>query len=70
MLELTVAEQRSLQIVRLVCNAERQKQISASFNWKKIGLSRAYYESHRLNAKDMTQRAAAAFKFLQENNVY
>ena len=70
MLELTEEEQRSLQIVCLKCSVEKQKQTGSSFNWKKVGLSRAYYRAQRLNAKDMTPRAAAAFQFLQDNNVY
>ena len=37
MLELTEKEQRSLQIVCLVCNAVKQKQTGASSNWKKWG---------------------------------
>ena len=42
----------------------------SSFNWKKTGLSRAYYRHRPMNVKDMTQRAAAAFQFLQKNNKY
>ena len=49
MLELTEAEQRSLQIVCLICNVQKGLQTGTSFNWKKIGLSRAYYRSDRLN---------------------
>ena len=60
----------SLQIVCLKCTAEKQKQTGTSFNWKKTALSRAYYQSYRIHAKDMTPRAAAAFQFLQDNNVY
>ena len=41
MLELTEAEQQSLQIVCLKCNVEKQLQTGSSFNWKKVGLSRA-----------------------------
>ena len=70
MLELTVEEQRSLQIVGLVCNVKKGLQTGTSFNWKKVGLSRAYYRATRIQAKDLTPRAAAAFLFLQENNVY
>ena len=70
MLDLTVKEQQSLQIVCLRCTVEKQLQTGSSFNWKKTALSRAYYRPHRLYAKDMTKRAAAAFQFLQDNNVY
>ena len=70
MLELTQEEQRSLQIVCLVCDVMKGLQTGTSFNWKKVGLSRAYYRPDRIQAKDMTPRAAAAFRFLQENNVY
>ncbi len=70
MLELTLKEQQSLQIVCLRCSVEKQLQTGSSFNWKKVALSRAYYRHNRLNAKDMTPKVAAAFKFLLENNVY
>ena len=61
MLELTVEEQRSLQIVCLECKTKDMKKTGTSFNWKKIGLSRARYVSTRLDAQGMTARAAAAF---------
>ena len=70
MLELTEDEQRSLQIVSLKCNVQQQKQTGSSFNWKKVGLSKAWFRNRRLNVADMTPRVGAAFKFLQENNEY
>lgn len=70
MLELTEPKQRNLQVVCLVCNVKKQLQAGTSFNWKKVGLNRAYYKDHRLDAKDMTRRPAAAFQFLQDTNAY
>ena len=38
-------------------------------NWKKVGLSRAYYPSQARTAESMpTDKARAAFKYLLENN--
>ena len=38
---------------------------------KKTGLSRAYYKGTRMDGASMpTRRAAAAYKFLMENNKY
>ena len=70
MLELTLEEQRSLQIVCLERNVEQLKKTGSSFNWKKVGLSRAYYKTQRLQVKNMPQPAAAAFQFLQEHDRY
>ena len=70
MLELTEQEQWSLQVVCLKSSMEKQLQTGSSFNWKKTGLTRAYYRKDKLYTKDMTPRAAAAFEYLQANNVY
>ena len=68
MFELTFEEQRSFQIVYLECKVQKQLQTGFSFKWKKVSLSRAMYKSQRLQVKNMTQGAAAAFKSLQEHN--
>ena len=42
---------------------------SHQLNWKKTGLSRAYFRRTRLQESSMpTPRAVAAFRFLQEHN--
>ena len=39
------------------------------FNWKKIGLSRAFFQAHRVEERGMpTDRCKAAFRFLMHNN--
>ena len=57
-------------LVCLKCNVEAQKKTGSSFNWKKVGLSRAFYRPRRIHVADMTPRAAAAFKLLQDNKYY
>ena len=41
------------------------------FNWKKVGLSRAYYKKELVCAESMpTVRARAAFLFLMDHNKF
>ena len=69
MLELTEEENIALQIVVLVCKMEKEVYgASHHLNWKKIGLSRAYYKQ-RIEERSMpTRRATAAYRFLMQNN--
>ena len=70
MLDLTEEEYRALIIVHLRCEVKSQKYGAAHhLNWKKVGLSRAYYAKERLREESMpTPRAAAASRFLLETN--
>ena len=44
MLEFSVLEQRAIQVVSLRCEMRKETYGRADhFNWKKVGLSRAYY---------------------------
>ena len=72
MLELTQAEQDALRIVVLVCTLQKEVYgASHQMNWKKTGLSRAYYRQARVLSSSMpTRRAAAAYDFLMKNNKY
>ena len=72
MLELSPDEQQALQIVVLRTSVRAERYGAAhQLNWKKTGLSRAYYRKCRVQESSMpTPRAAAAFKFLRENNEY
>ena len=72
MLDLTEEEQRALQIVSLVTSVKAERYGAAhQLNWKKVGLSRAYFRKERLQESRMpTARCAAAFRFLQANNEY
>ena len=72
MLDLSVDEQRALQIVVLRTSVESETYGAAhQLNWKKVGLSRAYFRPSRLAEHSMpTPRATAAFRFLKENNEY
>ncbi len=72
MLEMTVEENRALQIVVLRCQVRREEYGAAhQFNWKKIGLSRAYFKKDRVSEGNMpTPRAAAAYRFLMAENKF
>ena len=74
MLELTQAEKDALRIVVLVCKVEKEeygKGRGDLMNWKKTGLSRAYYQNAQVDASSMpTNRAAAAYRFLMEHNEF
>ena len=71
-LDLSPEEQKALQIVVLRTDVQEEKYGAAHhLNWKKVGLSRAYYVKGRLSAERMpTPRAVAAFAFLQKHNQY
>ena len=66
MLDLTQEEQQALQIIVLRTSVRQEKYGAAHhLNWKKVGLSRAYFRQGRLREDSMpTARAAAAFSFL------
>ena len=72
MLELTTEEQRALQVVSLRCEVRKETYGRADhFNWKKVGLSRAYYRKERVCEESMpTDRAKAALRFLLANNAF
>ena len=68
MLDLTEQEWRALQIVVLRTDV-RKEQFGGvhHLNWKKVGLSRAYFKKELLSAESMpTPRAAAAFDYLMK----
>ena len=69
-LELTEEEQRALRIVCLKTSVQAERYGGAhQLNWKKVGLSRAWYQKSAVQAHSMpTPRAAAAFHFLMEHN--
>jgi hypothetical protein len=72
MLELTEEETRALQIVVLRTEVKPQRFGAAhQVNWKKVGLSRAYFQKNLVHEGSMpTPRAAAAFRFLMAHNRY
>ncbi len=73
MLELTDEEYRALQIVvlRTEVKAQRWEGARHFLNWKKVGVSRAYYKPDLVREDKMpTARAAAAFRYLKANNWY
>ena len=72
MLELTEAERRALQVVVLRCEVKASQYGAAhQKNWKKTGLSRAFFQKERVCEGSMpTPRAAAAFRFLMAHNKY
>ena len=72
MLELTPEEREALKIVVLRTNLKQEKYGAAhQFNWKKVGLSRAWYKQQALQESRMpTARTKAAFRWLMANNTY
>ena len=72
MLELTTEEQRALQVASLRCEVRKQTYGRADhFNWKKVGLSRAYYRNERVWEESLpTDRAKAVLRFLLANNAF
>ena len=72
MLELTQEEQRALQVVCLRTQVKQEKYGAAhQVNWKKVGLSRAYYQKERVCEASMpTDRCRAALRFLLANNAF
>ena len=72
MLQLTEEEQRALQVVCLRTQVQQEMYGAAhQFNWKKVGLSRAYYQKQRVCEASMpTDRCRAALRFLLANNSF
>ena len=72
MLELTQEERLALRIVVLRTNVKKEKFGAPHYyNWKKVGLSTAYYREERIKEENMpTPRAKAAFAYLLSNNKY
>ena len=68
MLELTEEERRALVVVVLRTNTKAERYgASHQLNWKKVGLSRAYYKKELVHEGSMpTPRAAAAFRFFTQ----
>ena len=72
MLALSEDERRALAIIVLRTNCQQERYGAAHHsNWKKVGLSRAYYKEHALTEESMpTPRAKAAFVWLQAKNPF
>ena len=72
MLELTQDERRSLQIVVLRTQVQSIRYGAAHHcNFKKMGLSRAYFKSALVTRESLpTARARAAYDFLMKNKYY
>ncbi len=75
MLDLSTAEARALQIVVLRTSVQEEKFSEYGpahhKNWKKVGLSRAYFKPDRVQEAGMpTPKARAAFRFLMDHNRY
>ena len=70
MLELSEEERSALTIVILHTSVRKETYGAAhQFNWKKVGLSRAYYKKFAVTEEAMpTQRAKAAFRYLMAHN--
>ena len=72
MLDLTEAEYRALQVVHLKTQVQKETYGAAhQFNWKKVGLSRAYFHKDIVDEAHLpTERARAAYRFLRQRNEY
>ena len=68
MFDLTEEEWRALQIVVLRTDVRKEHYGAAhQFNWKKVGLSKAYFKSELVSAARMpTPKAAAALDYLMQ----
>ena len=72
MLELEEEERHALHIVVLRTRVKKEKfGAPHQFNWKKVGLSMAYFREDRITYDTMpTPRAKAALSYLSDNNKY
>ena len=72
MLALSEDEKRALQIIVLKTNVKQERYGAAHHaNWKKVGLSRAYYKDMAVTEENMpTIKAKAAFVWLKDNNLF
>ena len=72
MLELTLEECRALQIICLRTQVKAQRYGGPHHtNWKKVGLSTAYFKRQAVTEASMpTPRAVAALRYLLANNEY
>ena len=72
MLELEEEERHALRIVLLRTNVKKEKfGAPHQFNWKKVGLSMAYFRADRITEDTMpTPRAKAALSYLLTSNKY
>ena len=72
MLELEEEERRALRIVVLRTNVKKEKfGAPHQLNWKKVGLSTAYFRKDRITFEGMpTPRAKAAHWYLLTNNKF
>ena len=72
MLELSEEERLALQLVVLRCNVKQERYGAAhQYNWKKVGLSRAYFKKDAVHEGSMpTPRAAAAYRFIMRENKF
>ena len=68
MLELDQEERRALQIVALRTEVQKEEYGAAhQFNWKTVGLSRAYFKRELVKEEVMpTPRAKAGFRYLMK----
>ena len=72
MLALTEDEKRALQIIVLRTNVQSERYgANHQLNWKKVGLSRAYFKSELVCESNMpTARAKAALRWLTKENPF
>jgi hypothetical protein len=72
LLELSVEETRSLSIINLRTQVEKESYGAAHhFNYKKVGLSRAWFGKQLVKEEALpTERAKAAYRFLMQQNKF
>ena len=72
MLELNQDEMRALAIVVLNTKLAKETYGAAHhYNWKKVGLSWAYFKAEAVSEESLpTERCKAAFRYLLENNQF
>ena len=72
MLDLIVQEAQAVSIVILISKLSKETYGgNHHYNWKKVGLSYAYFKSEAVSEASLpTDRCRAAFKYLMENNKF
>jgi len=71
MANLTVEEARSLELVRVWCDMKKERgrtRNAGTYNWKKLGISRAAWKAPNMRARDLTPKARAAYEWLLQHN--
>jgi len=68
---LTVEEARSLELVMIWCDMKQERgrtRNAGTYNWKKLGISRAKWKEPSMDARQLTPKARSAYEWLMNHN--